>query len=65
MTGSEEDDVNTREVIAGLRAQLTDMERARDAALRQEQTARAELETLRTAVNALSSAWRHLTKNLG
>jgi hypothetical protein len=62
---AEDDDANTREVIAGLRAQVTAVERERDTARAEVASLRAELDAMKRAVDHLSSAWRHLVKNLG
>ena len=62
---ADDDDANTREVIAGLRVQLAEAERERDHAHAQLEKARAELDSLKGSVQQLSSAWRHLSKQLG
>jgi len=65
MNAAEDEDAIAREVIAGLRAQLSAVEKERDAAHERARAVAAELDALKNAVAQLSAAWRHLTKNLG
>jgi hypothetical protein len=64
MTGSEEDDVHTREVLAGLRVQLAAAERERETLNAEVMRVRAELDALKLALERISQAWRYVVKQL-
>jgi multidrug resistance efflux pump len=64
MIDTNDDDANTREVLAGLRAQLAAAERERETLNAEVMRVRAELDALKLALERISQAWRYVVKQL-